>query len=465
MAALVPVLPPRSGRRRGPVPRVVEGTHLAGSGVRYADDPDDGGPQVQVAGAAEEGGVAEREDPAVGSSQPVALPARRGRHAHDRLHGGIAADAAVERRVTEGEDAAVGGDEPVALPGRRGGHADDGLVERGAARGAEEGRVAEGEDAAVGGDEPVALPRRRGCGADDGLVELEVAGRAEQWDAEVEDTAVGGDQPVPTPQGAGDDRHDGLVELQAPRRAQERHVEGEDAAVGPRHPVAVAERRRRHAHDRLVQCADAALERRVAVGEDAAVGGSEPVAPRDVTGILGARLPDDLPGAAGHATGGPGYRCRRRGERGCSHDESHERPAQAAAQRSPRRGHAPDLISGSASSRRGASTCWRRSGQLRGLAGEFGVVGVRAFHELRDPTPGTAPRPEGRADTRVGKQPCPRGPGGVDTCQAALVHCGVGVLQVKPDLEDGPLDRRPASGHQLHLEMDGRLPVPELDQP
>src|SRR5205807_5512420 len=88
VAALVPVLPPGSGRRRGPVPRVVEDAHLAGPAVRHADDPDDGGPQAQVAGAAEEGGVTEGEDPAVGSSQPVALPARRGRYAHDRLHGG-----------------------------------------------------------------------------------------------------------------------------------------------------------------------------------------------------------------------------------------------------------------------------------------------------------------------------------------------------------------------------------------
>ena len=66
------------------------------------------------------------------------------------------AGRAEERGVAEGEDAAVGGDEPVAVAGGRGGHADDRLVQLHVAGRAVEPRVAEGEDPAVGGDEPVA---------------------------------------------------------------------------------------------------------------------------------------------------------------------------------------------------------------------------------------------------------------------------------------------------------------------
>ncbi len=66
--------------------------------------------------------------PAVGGHQPVAAAVRRGGHAHDGPVEVDVAGRAVEGGVAEGEDAAVGGDLPVAAAVRGGGHAHDGLV-------------------------------------------------------------------------------------------------------------------------------------------------------------------------------------------------------------------------------------------------------------------------------------------------------------------------------------------------
>src|SRR5436309_828148 len=118
-------------------------------------------------------------------------------HGDDGLGELEIAGRAQEGGVAEGEDAAVGGDEPVALAGGRGGHGDDGLGQLEVAGGAKELGVAEGEDAAVGREQPVALARGPGRHGDDGLVQLEVTGGAlEAGGAEGEDAAVGGDQTV-----------------------------------------------------------------------------------------------------------------------------------------------------------------------------------------------------------------------------------------------------------------------------
>src|SRR5206468_3887077 len=89
----------------------------------------------------------------------VALAGRGGRHADDGLCELEVAGGAEEGGVAEGEDAAVGGQQPVALAGGRCGHADDGLGELEVAGGARELGGAEGEDAAVGGNQTVALAR------------------------------------------------------------------------------------------------------------------------------------------------------------------------------------------------------------------------------------------------------------------------------------------------------------------
>ena len=150
-----------------------------------------------------EGGVAEREDAAVGRDEPVALAARRRGHADDRLPQPDCAGRAVEAGVAEREDAAVARNEPIALARRCVRHADDGTVQPLGARGAEEARVAEAEDAAVGRDQPVALVGRRARDVGDRLLQLQRAGRAvELRVAETEDAAVLGDDPVAEP-GAG----------------------------------------------------------------------------------------------------------------------------------------------------------------------------------------------------------------------------------------------------------------------
>ena len=81
------------------------------------------------------------------------------------------AGRAVEGRVAEREDAAVGRDEPIAAPGRRRRDPDDRLVQRDGAGGAVERRVAEREDPAVARDRPVAVARRGRGDADDRLVD------------------------------------------------------------------------------------------------------------------------------------------------------------------------------------------------------------------------------------------------------------------------------------------------------
>src|ERR1035437_9126162 len=61
-----------------------------------------------------EPGVAEDEDPPVGSDQPVALSVRGGGHRHTRLVERLAPGGPVEPGVAEGEDPPVGSDQPVA---------------------------------------------------------------------------------------------------------------------------------------------------------------------------------------------------------------------------------------------------------------------------------------------------------------------------------------------------------------
>src|SRR5579875_3423400 len=103
-------------------------------------------------------GVAEGEDAAIGSDEPVAAPVGGGSNAH---YGPVEVDVprgAIKARVAEGEDAAIGSDEPVAAPVGGGSNADYGPVEVDVPRGAIKARVAEGEDAAIGSDEPVAAP-------------------------------------------------------------------------------------------------------------------------------------------------------------------------------------------------------------------------------------------------------------------------------------------------------------------
>jgi hypothetical protein len=78
-----------------------------------------------------------------------------------------------KKRASEAEHPAVGGHQPVARPAGRGGHGHDRLVELHPAGGAEEGRTPEAEDAAVGGHEP-----RPGPGAGGGRVGLRVGGTA-----------------------------------------------------------------------------------------------------------------------------------------------------------------------------------------------------------------------------------------------------------------------------------------------
>src|SRR5438477_4580158 len=89
-----------------------------------------------------------------GSAYGLSPRSGAGGHPHDRFDEFEGAGGAEERGVAEGEDPAVGGDQPVAGAGRRWRQPDDGSIELQGAGGAEEAGVAEGEDAAVGGDEP-----------------------------------------------------------------------------------------------------------------------------------------------------------------------------------------------------------------------------------------------------------------------------------------------------------------------
>src|SRR5579875_1838141 len=72
---------------------------------------------------AEERGVAEGEDPAVGGHQPVALAARGGGHAHDGPRQVDLLRVPVEGTVAVGEDLAEGGDHGIAHGVGGGGHA------------------------------------------------------------------------------------------------------------------------------------------------------------------------------------------------------------------------------------------------------------------------------------------------------------------------------------------------------
>src|SRR5205807_1663706 len=85
-----------------------------------------------------------------------ALPVRGGSHTDHRLVEPNGCGGPEKARVAEREDPAVGGNEPVAVTVGGGGHAHDWLVEAQRSGGAEEARVAEAEHAAIGGHEPVA---------------------------------------------------------------------------------------------------------------------------------------------------------------------------------------------------------------------------------------------------------------------------------------------------------------------
>ena len=76
-----------------------------------------------------EAGVAEREDPAIGGHQPVALTVTCRRNADDRRVQVLAAHGTVEAGVAEGEDPAIAGHQPVALAVGCGGDADDRCIE------------------------------------------------------------------------------------------------------------------------------------------------------------------------------------------------------------------------------------------------------------------------------------------------------------------------------------------------
>ena len=111
---------------------------------------------MDPAGGAVEHGIAEAEDPAVGSDEPVALAGDRRRHADDRLVEPQVAGRPVEAGGAEGEHASVPAQEPVPLARRVPGEADDRSVQSlpdGAAR---VGQIAERDDLAQSGRDPVA---------------------------------------------------------------------------------------------------------------------------------------------------------------------------------------------------------------------------------------------------------------------------------------------------------------------
>ena len=101
------------------------------------------------------------EDAPVGGHQPVAPAVGGGGHVHDGSVEVDVAGGAVEGGVAEAEDAAVGGHQPVAPTVGGGGHAHDRSVQVTPAHGAVEG-LAEGEDPAVGGRHPIPAPRGTG---------------------------------------------------------------------------------------------------------------------------------------------------------------------------------------------------------------------------------------------------------------------------------------------------------------
>ena len=117
------------------------------------------------------GGVAEGEDPAVASHEPVAVARGGGGHADDRLVERDVSGGAVVGGVAVGEDPAVLADHPVALARRCRGHADDRLGESDVAGRAVVPGVAVREDPAIARDEPVAEPGRGGRAADHLFVE------------------------------------------------------------------------------------------------------------------------------------------------------------------------------------------------------------------------------------------------------------------------------------------------------
>ena len=148
-------------------------------------------------GRAVERRVTEREDPAVGRDQPVAVARRGRRDADDRAVQVHRTRRTVERRITEREDPTVGRDQPVAVTRRRRRDPDDRTIQMHRTGRAVERRVTEREDPAVGRDHPVAVARRRRRDADDRSVQVHRAGRAvERRVAAREDPAVRRHQPV-----------------------------------------------------------------------------------------------------------------------------------------------------------------------------------------------------------------------------------------------------------------------------
>src|SRR5581483_5335768 len=135
----------------------VAGHHVVALARGRRDRVEDGPVERHLRHVAEEGGVAERQDPAPAGEDPVALAGGGGREAGHGLAPGQAAGG----RLAEGGGVAPGGHgagaghDPVAPP-RGGGFEVDGR-RPGGGRGAAVGAgVAEGVDGAVGAHHPVA---------------------------------------------------------------------------------------------------------------------------------------------------------------------------------------------------------------------------------------------------------------------------------------------------------------------
>ncbi len=83
--------------------------------LRLCGWPEPARAEARTGDGAVEPGVAEGEDAAVGSHEPIAASVRRRGDAHDRALQVQRTGRAVEPGVAEGEDAAVGTDQPVPV--------------------------------------------------------------------------------------------------------------------------------------------------------------------------------------------------------------------------------------------------------------------------------------------------------------------------------------------------------------
>ena len=179
---------------------------------------DDRAVERQAAHRAEELGIPEGEDPAVGCHQPVALTVRCRRHRHDRLIEMDVPRRTEEPGVAEGEEPPIGRHLPIPSPTWGRGEADNALSQRLAAHGAVEGRITEGEQTTVRRNLPV--PAAAGCRRhpDHRQCERLAAHRAEEPGIpEGEDPAVS--RPVPVAPSIGRRRHGDDGRVQVARRS------------------------------------------------------------------------------------------------------------------------------------------------------------------------------------------------------------------------------------------------------